>query len=71
MKSTSALNGESRSVIDQIHQHLTSAQALMDDINPNSIFGARIQQLIDELEEQTERDLDRAAKRRKLDELDW
>lgn len=71
MKSTAALSAEARSVIDQIHQHLTTAQALMDDINPNSIFGARIQQLIDELEEQTESDLDRAAKRGNIDEMDW
>lgn len=71
MKSTAALSAEARSVIDRIHQNLTTAQALMDDINPNSIFGARIQQLIDELEEQTESDLHRAAKRGSIDEMDW
>jgi hypothetical protein len=34
-----------------IREYLCKAQDLMDSIEPNSIFGARIQQLIDELEE--------------------
>ena len=58
-------------MIEQIHQLLTTAQALMDEINPNSIFGARIQHLIDELEEQTASDLNRAAHGRSVDEMDW
>lgn len=71
MESTPALSAETRSMIDQIHQLLTTAQALMDEINPNSIFGARIQHLIDDLEQQTENDLNRPAKGRSVDELDW
>jgi hypothetical protein len=35
----------------EVRDHLVSAQDLMDSINPVSIFGARLQQLIDELEE--------------------
>jgi len=37
----------------QIREHLVKAQELMDAINPDSVFGARLQQLIDELEEPT------------------
>jgi hypothetical protein len=34
-----------------IREHLCKAQELMDSIEPDSIFGARIQHLIDDLEE--------------------
>jgi hypothetical protein len=42
---------QTRAVKSSIREYLCKAQELMDSIEPDSIFGARIQQLIDELEE--------------------
>lgn len=58
---------ELRELLDAVRDHLAKAQALMDSINPDSVFGARVQQLLDELDEQTLRDL---ARDRRSDVLD-
>jgi hypothetical protein len=42
--------------LEEIREHLMKAQELMDAINPDSVFGARLQQLIDELNDQPQRD---------------
>jgi hypothetical protein len=39
-------------LLDEIREHLLKAQELMDVIKPDSVLGARLQQLIDEAEEQ-------------------
>jgi len=39
--------------LGEIRDHLVKAQELMDAIDPHSVFGARLQKLIDELEERT------------------
>jgi hypothetical protein len=41
-----------RAVREEIRKHVLQAQELMDTIEPDSIFSARAQQLIDELDEQ-------------------
>lgn len=38
-----------RPILDEMRELLVKAQLLGDSIDPNSIFGARLQQLIDEL----------------------
>lgn len=58
---------ELQELLDAVRDHLAKAQALMDSINPDSVFGARVQQLLDELDEQTLRDL---ARDRRSDILD-
>lgn len=42
--------------LEEIREHLVKAQELMDAINPDSVFGARLQQLIDELEDRPQSD---------------
>jgi hypothetical protein len=39
-------------LLDEIREHLLKAQELMDVIKPDSVLAARLQQLIDEAEEQ-------------------
>ena len=51
---------ELQKVIEEIRNHLSKAQGLMDSINPDSIFSARVQQLLDEVDEHTKRDLARS-----------
>lgn len=41
-----------RTILEEIGNHLARAQQLMDSVDPDSIFGARIQQLIDEVGDQ-------------------
>lgn len=47
---------ESKALLASVREHLVRAQELMDSIEPNSIFGARVQHLIDDLEEQPAHD---------------
>lgn len=54
-------------VVRSIRDHLLQAQELMDSMNPNSIFGARVQQLIDELDEHTLRDVRRMRQSNAID----
>jgi hypothetical protein len=65
MDDTSNIERGLRPVLGEIREHLLKAQELMDAINPDSIFGARIQHLIDGLQEQNSTD-DAAAETRKL-----
>jgi len=48
---------ELQNLLDEIRHHLRKAQGLMDSINPDSAFGAHVQQLLDELDEHAFRDL--------------
>lgn len=36
-----------RSALKAVRGHLLNAQALMDEVEPNSVLGARLQELID------------------------
>lgn len=51
---------ELQTVLDEVRHHLSKAQELMDSINPDSVFSARVQHLLDELHEDTVRDLTRS-----------
>lgn len=58
---------ELQEVLAEVRHHLSKAQGLMDSINPDSIFGARVQQLLDELDEDTMRDLSRSLASHRTD----
>jgi hypothetical protein len=49
-------------VLDRVREHLLNAQKLVDDVAPNSIIGARLQHLLDDVEQQLCEDV-RAASR--------
>ena len=51
MNCTSIETAQRHAVRKEIRAHVVKAQALMDSIEPDSIFSARAQQLIDEIEE--------------------
>jgi hypothetical protein len=55
------------SLLSEVRQHLERAQELMDSINPDSIFGARVQLLLDELSDQTLRDIQRSKSSDSID----
>ena len=43
---------DTQSTIESIYQHLVAALELLDGIDPNSILGARLQHIIDDIGEQ-------------------
>lgn len=57
MNNTPDSSSDLVALLDAVRGHLVKAQELMDSINPNSVFGARVQHLLDELEAQAVRDL--------------
>jgi hypothetical protein len=67
MDDSSSAGAELQMVVRSIRDHLLQAQELMDSMNPNSIFGARVQQLIDELDEHTLRDVRRMRQSNAID----
>jgi hypothetical protein len=67
MEDSSSAGAELQMVVRSIRDHLLQAQELMDSMNPNSIFGARVQQLIDELDEHTLRDVRRMRQSNAID----
>jgi hypothetical protein len=44
---------DDKAALGQIRAHLVAAQQMMDEIEPDSPFSARLQHLIDEVESQT------------------
>jgi hypothetical protein len=54
-------------ILAEVRQHLQRAQELMDSVNPDSIFGARVQLLLDELADQTLRDIQRSKGSNSID----
>lgn len=51
MKTTLDANQSANDVRRKVAECLREAQNLMDSIDPDSIFGARLQQLIDEVDD--------------------
>lgn len=63
----SSSKSDLQQVLNDVRSHLMAAQRLIDSINPHSISGARIQHLLDELDEQTLADI---QKSRRSDSID-
>jgi hypothetical protein len=57
------MNGpiETAATLRSIQEHLAKAQELMDGLRPNSTFGARLQHLLDEIEEEIGGELPKCA----------
>jgi hypothetical protein len=67
MNDTRSSSSDLSVVIEQVREHLLQAQQLVDGVAPDSVVGARLQHLLDDLERQITADIRRSSGETRLD----